>query len=137
MTAVTGGNVVFLSKNTAIDEPAGQSVATANNAVLTPVAGSLSGGGVGTPGQTFKGRYMLVRMVPTANSVVTFQTASTSGTPANLAAQGTLAVTLTGTQARVVQLDLGRFIQADGTVVAAVTGTGPVTFTVLNLSKSA
>lgn len=137
-TAVTGANVVFLSKNTAVATAAlGQSVTTGNTGVLTPQAGSLTGGGVGTPGNSFKGRYMLVRMVPTANSTVTFSAASTSGTPANLATLGDLVVTLTGTTEQTVQLDLGRFIQANGTVRAVVGGTGPVAITVLNLSKSA
>lgn len=141
MTAVSGANVPFLAKNVAINDPAGQSVATGAPAVLTPVTGSLTnpanGAGVGTPGQSFKGRYMLVRMVPTANSVVTFRTAPAGGTPASQAAGGTLAVTLTGTTAQVVQLELSRFQQTDGTVIADVTGTGPVAFTVYNLSKSA
>lgn len=141
MTAVTGANVVFLAKNTAIADPAGQSVVTGAPAVLTPVAGSLTapanGAGVGTPGQSFKGRYMLVRMVPTANSVVTFRASPSGGTPASQSAAGTVVVTLTGTAPQFIQLELSRVLQSDGTVVGDVTGTGPVAFTVLNLSKSA
>lgn len=122
--AVTTTNVISLAKNTKVATPAGQSVATANTAVLTPQAGA-----------PFKGRYMLVRVVPGAASVLTFKAGVTGGTPANLAALGDL-VTASSATDSVVQLELARFLQADGTVRVDVTGTGPVVFSVLNLSKS-
>jgi hypothetical protein len=73
-------------------------------------------------------------MAPGAASVVTFKAGDTSQTPANLAAKGDLVVS-SFTADSVIQLELARFLQADGTVRAEVTGTGPVVFTVLNLNR--
>lgn len=138
MTAVTGGNVVHLSKNTAVVAPTGQAVTTGNDAVLTPTAAVADTSAL----KPFKARYMLVKMVESgavATSTVTFKAGPTGGTPANQAANGDLAaVTFTSGQTKYIQLELSRFLQADGTVKATVGGTsGSVTFSVLNLSKSA
>lgn len=127
------GEVEYLSKNTRLALPAGQSVATGDTAVLTPQAAV--GDPTHTPGLPFKGRYMLVRMAPGAASTVTFKAGDTTQTPANLAAKGDLALS-SFTADSVVQIELARFLQADGTVRAVVGGTGPVVFTVLNLSKA-
>jgi hypothetical protein len=141
-TAVTSTNVVFLAKNTAVAAPTGQAVTTGNVAVLTPVAPAYVDGLTNTAGKPFKGRYMLVRMVESgavSTSVVTPQAGVTGGTPANRAALGNgTAVTFTSGQEKYIQLELGRFLQADGTVRLAVSGTsGSVTFSVVNLSKNA
>lgn len=122
--AVTTTNVLSLAKNALTATPAGQSVATANTAVLTPQAGA-----------PFKGRYMLVRAVPGAASVLTVKAGVTGQIPANLAAQGDLVFGSSAADS-VLQIELARFLQADGTVRIDVTGTGPVVFHVLNLSKS-
>lgn len=129
-TAVTTTNVVSLAKDTVATLPAGQAVTTGNVAVLTPQAAA-----------PFKGRYMLVRMLETgsvATSTATVKAGVTGGTPANLAARGDLtAIAFTSGQDRVIQIDLARYLQADGSVRIAVGGVaGSVTFTVLNLSKS-
>lgn len=143
MTAVTGGNVVYLSKNTAVAAPTGQAVATANDAVLTPQAAALVGDGSNnTPGRPFKARYMLVKMTENAanaNAVVTFKAGPTGGTPANQAAYSDLTgITFTSGQTKYVQVELSRFLQADGTVKASVTGaSASVLFSVINLSKGA
>ena len=128
--AVTTTNVVSLAKDTVATLPAGQAVTIGDVAVLTPQAGA-----------PFKGRYMLVRMKESGSvttSVATVKAGVTGGTPANLASRGDLAgIAFTSGQDRVIQIDLARYLQADGTVRIAVTGTGSsVTFTVLNLSKS-
>lgn len=130
-TAVTSTNVVNLTKDSAVVLPAGQAVTTGNVAVLTPAAGA-----------PWKGRYMLVRMKESgsvATSTATVKAGVTGGTPANLAAKGDrTAEAFTSGQDKVVQLDLARYLQADGTVRIAVGGaSGSVTFTVLQLSKSA
>lgn len=127
------GEVEYLSKNTRLSLPAGQSVATGDTAVLTPQAAV--GDPTHTPGRPFHGRYMLIRMAPGAASTVTFKAGPTDQTPANLAAKGDLTIS-SFTADSVVQLELARFLQADGTVRAVVGGTGPVVFTVLNLSKA-
>jgi hypothetical protein len=129
--AVTSTNVVSLSKDTAVAVPAGQAVTTGNVAVLTPAAGA-----------PFKGRYMLVHMLESGSvttSVATPQAGVTGQTPANQAARGNgTAITFSSGQRKVVQLELSRYLQADGTVRIAVSGTsGSVTFSVLQLSKNA
>ncbi len=135
-TAVTGANVAFLAKNTALTTPSGQSVTTGNTAVLTPVAATLDGNGVGTAvAKPFKGRYMLIRLVSSAASTITFKAGVTGQTPANQAVAGDLVVTHGAAADQVIQVELSRFLQANGTVRAVVGGTGPVAFTVLNLSK--
>lgn len=124
--AVTGANVLVLVKNALTGVPAanGVSVATGSTAVLTPAAGT-----------QFKGRYMLVRAVPSAASVLTVRAGVTGQIPANLAAQGDLAFGSSAADSY-LQIELARFQQADGTVRIDVTGTGPVLFHVVNLSKS-
>lgn len=126
---IIGANVnevVYLAKNTRTATPATDgSVTTGNTAVLTPDAG-----------KPFHGRYMLVRMVPGAASTVTFKAGVTGQTPANLAASGDLALA-SFTADSVIQIELARFLQADGTVRADVGGTGPVVFSVVNLTKAA
>lgn len=122
---------VNLVKNVAVATPAGVSVATTDTkAVLTPAAG-----------RPFKGRYMLVRLVESGagtDNTVTFKAGVSGGTPANLAASGDLVVTAAAASDQLIQLELGRFLQADGTVHAVVGGTtGSVTFSIVNLSKSA
>lgn len=124
-TAVTSTNVVSLSKNTRTAIPTGQAVTTGNTAVLTPASGA-----------PFKGRYMLVRANPTAASTLTVKAGVTGQTPANLAASGDLSVA-SFTADSVLQLELARFLQSDGTVRIDVGGTGPVTFSVINLTKAA
>jgi hypothetical protein len=117
--------VVDLSKDTRTALPAGQSVATGDTAVLTPNSGA-----------PFKGRYMLVRVEPGAASTLTVEAGVTGQTPANLAALGDLAVA-SFTADSVLQLELARYLQSDGTVRIAVGGTGPVVFSVVNLTKAA
>lgn len=131
--AVTTTNVVSLAKDTVATLPAGQAVTIGDVAVLTPQAGA-----------PFKGRYMLIRLKESgsvATSVATVAAGVTGGTPSNLSASAGsagLAVTFSSGQDRVIQLELARYLQANGTVRIAVSGTGSsVTFTVLNLSKSA
>lgn len=124
-TAVTTTNVVSLAKGVRTATPAGQSVTTGNTAVLTPQAGA-----------PFKGRYMLIRAVPGAASTLTVKAGVTGGTPSNLAALGDLAVASFSADS-VIQIDLARHLQTNGTVRIDVGGTGPVVFTVLQLSKSA
>jgi hypothetical protein len=85
---------------------------------------------------------MLVRMKETgavATSVATPKAGVTGQTPANQAARGDgTAITFSSGQDRVIQLELARYLQADGTVRIAVSGTSAsVTFTVLQLSKNA
>lgn len=124
--AVTTTNVVSLVKSTRTTiSTLGQSVVTGSTAVLTPQAGA-----------PFKGRYMLVRVNPGAASTLSVQAGVTGGTPANQAALGALSVASFAVDS-VIQLDLARHQQADGTVRVDVGGTGPVVFTVLHLSKSA
>lgn len=117
--------VVSLSKNTRTALPAGQSVATGDTAVLTP-----------DPKTQFKGRYMLIRVAPGAASTLTVKAGDTTQTPANLAALGDLSVA-SFTADSVLQIELARFQQADGTVRIVVGGTGPVVFSVINLTKAA
>lgn len=130
--AVSGANeVVDLVKNTAVATPTGQSVATTDTAaVLTP-----------NSGKPFKGRYMLVRLVESGagtDNTVTFKAGPTGQTPANQAALGDLEVACAAASDQVIQIELSRFLQADGTVRAVVGGTtGSVTFSVINLSKGA
>jgi len=124
-TAVTSTNVVSLSKDTRTALPAGQSVTTGNTAVLTPAAGA-----------PFKGRYMLVRVAPGAASTLTVKAGVSTQTPANLAKYGDLSIGSFSADS-VLQLELSRYLQADGTVRIDVGGTGPVVFTVLNLTKAA
>ena len=123
-TAVTGSNVISLVKNTRTTHPTGQSVSTGNTAVLTPASGA-----------PFKGRYMLVHAVPGAASTMTVKAGVTGQTPSNQAAYGDLVISST-TADSLLQLDLSRFLQADGTVRIDVGGTGPVVFSVINLSKA-
>jgi hypothetical protein len=126
------GEVVDLSKNTAVTTPAGQSVGVGDTAVITPSAS-----------RPFKGRYTLIRVLESGaetDTVVTFKAGPTGGTPANQAVYGDLVLpALTNGQDQVVQLELSRFQQADGTIHAAVSGTatGAATFSVFSLSKSA
>ncbi len=128
--AVAGaGEVVYLAKNTAVALPAGQSVGFGDTAVLTPSTTA-----------PFKGRYMLVHLVESGagtDNTVVFKAGVTGGTPANLAAQGDLTVTAAAASDQIVQIELARFLQADGTVRALIGGTaGSVTLSVVNLSKS-
>jgi hypothetical protein len=137
LVGVSSGSVidtaeqVNLVKNTLTTTPAGVSVATTDTkAVLTPAAG-----------RPFKGRYMVVRLVENGTAVtttVTFKAGVTGQTPANQAAYGDLAVTLADADDKLIQLELSRFLQADGTVNAVVSGTnGAVKFSIINLSKGA
>lgn len=137
--AVAGtGEVEFLSVNTAVSTPAGQSVGFGDTAVLTPVAPV--GSPTNTRGRSFHSRYMLVRLVESGagtDNTVTFKAGVTGGTPANLASQGDLVVTAGAASDQVIQLDLSRFLQANGTVRAVVGGTaGSVTLSVIHLSKN-
>jgi len=126
------GEVVDLAKNVAVATPAGQLVGVTDTAVLTPAVG-----------KPFKGRYMLVRVVESGaetDTVVTFKAGVTGGTPANLAAYGDMALpALAASSDQLIQIELSRFLQADGTVRVAVSGTatGSATFSVVNLSKGA
>jgi hypothetical protein len=136
--AVSGaGEVVYLTKNTAVATPAGQIVGVTDTAVLTPA------GWTSTNHTAFKGRYMLVRVVESGaetDTVVTFKAGATGGTPANLAALGDMALpALAASSDQLIQIELSRFQQADGTVRVAVSGTatGSATFSVVNLSKGA
>jgi hypothetical protein len=131
--AVSGaGEVVDLVKNTLTTTPAGQSVGVGDVAVLTP-----------TSGKPFKGRYMVVRIVETGTQVdtnVLVKAGVTGGTPANQAALGDLDLgDLGASDDKLVQLELSRFLQANGTVRIEVSGTagGAATFSVVNLSKGA
>lgn len=122
---------VHLVKNVAQTTPAGVSVATTDTkAVLTPSAG-----------KPFKARYMLVRLVESGagtDNTVTFKAGVTGGSPANQASRGDLVVTAAAASDQLVQLELSRFLQADGKVHAVVGGTtGSVTFSIVNLSKGA
>lgn len=137
--AVAGaGEVLFLSSNTAAATPAGQVVNFGDTAVLTPVAPV--GDPTNTRGRSFHSRYMLVRLVESGagtDNTVTFEAGVTGQTPANLAHLGDLVVTAAAASDQVIQLDLSRFLQADGTVRAAVGGTaGSVTLSVIHLSKN-
>ncbi len=123
--AVTSTNVVSLVKDTRAAFPAGQSVATGDTAVLTPAAGA-----------PFKGRYMLVKVTPGAASTLTVKAGVTGQTPANLAASGDLAIGSFSADS-VIQIELARYLQANGTVRIVVGGTGPVVFSVVNLTKAA
>ncbi len=123
--AVTTTNVVSLVKGVRSALPTGQSVSTGDTAVLTPQAGA-----------PFKGRYMLVRVAPDAASTLSVLAGVSGGTPANLAGLGALAVT-SFTDDSVIQIELARHLQANGTVRILVGGTGPVVFSVVNLTKSA
>lgn len=135
--AVAGaGEVVYLAKNTAVALPAGQSVGFGDTAVLTPVYPNDVGPVAGRP---FHGRYMLVHLVESGagtDNDVTFLAGDTSQTPANLAAKGNLVVTAAAASDQIIQLELARFLQADGTVRALVGGTaGSVTISVINLNR--
>ena len=130
--AVAGaGEVVYLAKNPLATTPAGQSVGVGDVAVLTP--------GTGAP---FKGRYMVIRLVESGSqvdTVVTVKAGVTGGTPANLAGLGDLALTALGASSdQLIQIELARFLQADGTVRLDVAGTagGAATVSVVNLTKS-
>lgn len=130
-TTLDTAEQVYLAKNVAQTTPAGVSVATTDDfAVLTPATG-----------RPFKGRYMLVRLVESGagtDNAVVFKAGVTGQTPANLAASGDLTVTCAAASDQLVQIELARFLQADGTVKADVTGTtGSVTFSIVNLSKAA
>ncbi len=137
--AVAGaGEVIYLAKNTAVATPAGQSVGFGDTAVLTPVVAS---SGPSVAGRPFHGRYMLVRLVESGagtDNDVTFLAGGTDGTPANLAKGGNLVVAAAAASDQLIQLELARFLQDDGTVRALVGGSaGSVTFSVVNLTRSA
>lgn len=137
--AVAGaGEVVYLAKNTAVAVPAGQSVGFGDTAVLTPQAAV--GDPTHTPGRPFHGRYMLVRLAESGagtDNTVTFKAATTGQTPASLADDGDLVVTAGAASDQYIQLELSRFLQANGTVRALVGGTaGSVTLSVVQLSKA-
>lgn len=141
-TAVTTTNVVKLSKGTAAAAPAGQAVTTGNVAVLTPQPGQALFTSSSSVGAQFNGGYLLVLMTESgsvATSTATVKGGVTGGTPANQAAYGDgTAVTFTSGQRKLLQVDLSRHQQADGTVRIAVGGTsGSVTFTVVQLDPSA
>lgn len=141
-TAVATTNVVSLTKNVAVAPASGQAVTVGNTAVITPAAGSLSGQGVGTKAQSFKGRYVLIVMTESGSvstSVATVKAGPTGGTPANQAAKGDLAnVTFTSGQTKYLQVEASRFLQANGTIRVAVSGTGAsVTFSAYLLDPSA
>lgn len=141
-TAVTTTNVVKLAKNVAVAAPAGQAVTTGNVAVLTPQPGQVLFTNSTSKGAQFNGGYLLVEMTESGSvttSTATVKAGVTGQTPANLAVQGDLAaITFTSGQKKVLQVELSRFQQADGTVRIAVGGaSGSVTFTVLQLDPSA
>lgn len=131
-TTLEADEQVILSKNTAVDVPAGKSVGVGNVAVLTPKTGA-----------PFKGRYMLVRITENGtqtDTVVTVKAGVTGQTPANQAALGDLALSALGDgDDKYLQLELSRFLQSDGTVRLDVAGTagGSVAVSVVNLSKGA
>jgi hypothetical protein len=79
---------------------------------------------------------MLVRAVPGAASTLTVKAGVTGGTPANLAALGDLSISST-TADSLLQIELAKYLQADGTVRIVVGGPGPVVFSVVQLSKAA
>lgn len=135
-TAVTSTNVVKLVKDTAVALAAPQAVTTGNVAVLTPQAAA------GVNDNSFAGRYLLVQMTESgavATSVATPKAGVTGGTPANQAKRGDgTPVTFTSGQVKYLQLDLARYLQADGTVQIAVSGaSGSVSFNVVQLDPSA
>lgn len=123
--AVTTTNVISLVRDTRTTHPTGQSVATGDTAVLTPQASA-----------PFKGRYMLVHAVPGAASTLTVKAGVTGQTPANLAAYGDLVIGSSAADS-LLQIELAKYLQANGTVRIVVGGTGPVVFSVINLSKNA
>lgn len=130
--AVTTTNVKALAVGTRVDMPTGQSVGVGDTAVLTPQTGA-----------PFSGRYLLVRMVESGtqvDTVCTVKAGVTGGTPANQSSKGDLALTaLSNNEDTIVQLELARHLQANGTVRIAVSGTagGAATFSVLQPSKAA
>lgn len=112
-----------LAKNTAVTAVAGTSVGVGNVAVLTPQAGS-----------PFRGDRLLVRLVESGSQVDTVATVlagATGGTPANLAAAGNLVLAAAADASdRWMVLELGQFLQADGTVRIQVAGTAGGALTV-------
>lgn len=127
LIATEGAN---LSKDSAVDLPVGATVVAADVAVLTPA-----------PSRPFKGRYLLVRLnenagTPAAASVTPLA-GVTGQTPANQAARGDGdAIALDANDDLVVQLELSRYLQADGTVRLDVTS-GSVSVGWVQLSKGA
>lgn len=141
-TAVTTTNVIKLAKNVAVARPAGQAVTVGNTAVLTPQPGQVLFSSSDSRNKGFESGHLLVLMKETgsvATSVATVKAGVTGGTPANLAIYGDLdAIAFTSGQEKLIQLDLNRFLQSDGTVQIAVSGTAAsVTFTIVTLDKSA
>lgn len=129
---------VNMSVNSYVTTPAGVSVGVTNTAVLTPTPATAS-----AAKKPFKGRYMLVRVVESGSqvdTVLTVKAGPTDQTPANRASKGDLVLPALGaSQDSLIQLELARFLQADGTVRIDVTGTagGAATISIVNLSKSA
>ncbi len=112
-----------LAKNTAVTAVAGTSVGVGNVAVLTPQAGS-----------PFKNGRLVVRLLESGNqtdTVATVKAGVTGQTPANLAANGDLALAAAADGSdRFITLELAQFLQADGTVRIAVSGTAGGALTV-------
>lgn len=135
------GEVEYLVPGVDLEAPAGQSVGNGDVAVITPQAAV--GAPTHTPGRPFKGRYLLLKIEEsgsTTTAVYTVEAGVQGGTPANLAAYGdsdTSTVFADG-EVRYLQLELARYLQADGTVRVAVAGGAgsALTFTALVLDKA-
>ncbi|WP_327656977.1 hypothetical protein [Streptomyces sp. NBC_00483] len=115
----------YLTVDTSTPEPAGQAVGTGDTAVLTP-----------DEHKPFKGRYLLIRMKE-SGSVATSTATVKAGDRASQHVRGDrTAETFTSGQVKYVQVDLNRYLQADGSVHIDVGGvSGSVTFTVIQLSN--
>lgn len=141
--AVTTTNVVKLVKNVVQTLPAGQSVGVGDVAVLTPQAGQVLFTNSSSVGSQFNGGYMLVRLLESGSQTDTTATVKAgvnTGTPYNHSVYGDLtAITFSNGQDRVLQVDLGRHQQEDGTVRISIAGTagGAVTLSVLQLDPLA
>lgn len=112
-----------LAKNTAVSTVAGTSVGVGNVAVITPQSGS-----------PFRGDRLVIRLVESGSQVDTVATVKagvTGQTPANLAASGDLVLAAAADASdRLLVLELAQFLQADGTVRVAVSGTAGGALTV-------
>lgn len=120
---VVGGanEVVYLAAGTAVAASSGQSVGTGDVAVITPAT-------------AFQGRYLLLRFVETgATTDATFTLkAGALGGAANLAIYGDSAASAAFANGaeKWVQVDLARYLQADGTVRVAIGGAATAALTV-------
>jgi hypothetical protein len=135
---------VILSKDTVVDVGAGTGALAANDVVyVNPVAAVAPNGTTGAGGSVavpLKGRYLLLHITGGgAEATFTVAKGVQGQTPANLAhGQEDLVFTVGTTQVRYIQLELAKYLQADGSVKITVTGASATpTLRAVQLSKAA